>query len=205
MDSHETSYPSPSVCHPRNPCLKLCDAYTSPRKYPSNLPYSEILWIAPGEILQIKLDFAQILLQFACGSQFLFAGDKFLLVVNANDDNGHSSLKGDVVEPLLPIGIGLSGAFRSDGQMKDLTLVARLHHLLYQRVALAAMHGHTAHRTEEYAQRPEEPLLLHHELCLPADGRIKQLAIEKIPIAGVRATADDILGVIRHCDTRLPP
>ena len=170
----------------------------------SNIPYREILRDFALEILHVELDFAQILLDVTRGYQFLFTSDEFLLVINTDNHDGHTGLHGNVIEPLLPIRVGLAGSLGSDGQMECFATVASIHHLIYQRIAPTSIDGDSSYGTKHGSQRPEEPLLLHHKLSLSPNGGIEEFTDEEVPIAGVRATTDDIFWMVGHGHLRFP-
>lgn len=171
----------------------------------SNVAHREVLGVASLEVLEVELDFAQVFVEVARRHQFLFTGDELLLIVDANDNDGHTGLEGDVIEAFLPVGIGLAGSLGSDGKMKHFAAVAGLYHLVDQGVALTPIDGDATDGTKHGAKGPKEPLFLHHKLGLATNGGIEELAEEEVPIAGVRTAADDILGMVGDGDTGVPP
>lgn len=171
----------------------------------SDLPYREVLGMKSLEVFQVELDFTHVLVQIARGDEFLLASNQFLLVIDTDDDNGDTSLEGYVIEAFFPVWIGLAGSLGSDGQVEHFATVAGFDHLIDQRIAPATMDWHTTHGTEDGSQGPEEPLLLHHELGLAANGGIEEFSDKEVPIAGVRTATNDILGMVGDGDTGVPP
>ena len=138
----------------------------------------EILGMLALEVLEIELDFTHVLVDVVRGGEYLAQGDGLCCKVDTGQDDGNVRPLGYVIEAPFPVGIGFAGSFRCDGQMEMLAFLGHADDRIYQRSLLVAIYGDAAHPSEDRAEWPEEPVLLHHETCITTDGSIKELADE---------------------------
>ena len=138
----------------------------------------EILGMLALEVLEVELDFAHVLVDVVRGGECFAQGDGLCRKIDTGQDDGNVRPLGYVIEAPFPVGIGLAGSFRCDGQMEMLAFLGHTDNRIYQRSLLVAIYGDAAHPSEDGAKWPKEPVLLHHETCITTDGSIKELADE---------------------------
>ena len=138
----------------------------------------EILGMLALEVLEVELDFAHVLVDVVRGGECFAQGDGLCRKIDTSQDDGNVRPLGYVIEAPFPVGIGLAGSFRCDGQMEMLAFLGHTDDRIYQRSLLVAIDGDAAHPSEDRAEWPKEPVLFNHETCITTDGSIKELADE---------------------------
>ena len=99
------------------------------RFYLLYISYGELFRMITFEILVEQLDFAHVLFNVIRRVECLTQGNGLCCEVNASQDDRNTCAFGDVVESAFLVRIGLSGSFRSDGQVEMLALLDQANHL----------------------------------------------------------------------------
>lgn len=154
--------------------------------------YGEEFGLLALEILVVGLYQFHISLNIACRHNHVLALYEFALEVESVQQYWDVGLQCYEVETLLPFGIERTGSLRSDTQAEVGSVACSLGKSVGHTCMLATIDGYSAYATEESAQRPEEPLLLHKEVDLQVLGtRVEQTHYE-VPVARMRCKTQDI-------------
>ena len=105
--------------------------------------------------------------------------------------DGNLCLEGDIVEALLPIGLGFARAFRSNAEPEGLGLFSLLCYDVGRVHLFATIDGYSAKPPHQDAHGPEEPFLLHQEVTMKAFGPTVEVADNEVPVARVRSKGYD--------------
>ena len=169
------------------------------------ISYCELFRLFALEVFEIELDGFHVFLHVARRDDLLRTSDELSLIVDAVEQDGYSSLEGNEIESLLPVGVERSCAFWSDAEYKVLALGGLLCQVVGHAGVLAAPYGDAAHVAEDRTEGPEEPFLLHQEVALHAFGVGIELPQQKIPVASVWSQADNVFLRVSHCNFFGPP
>ena len=104
----------------------------------------------------------------------------------------------------LPFLHGFSGSLGGDGEVELIHFLHLLDEALYHRGGAAPVHRNAADLAEEHPDRPEEKLLLDHNVRRPVELRVEEVGDHKVPHGSVWHTENDAFAFRRGATYRGP-